>query len=385
MAAVLESRLVATLRGPATIAGHADLAAVRLAAVFSPEAAGLAARAWLTGVESVRWTLSEPTVSVAELRALFQGGTAARSVLKNTLSELLPDIEMSWSGLLQSVRDPLAQPGYIAHPTVRKVLTSVLNLLADENGPEAIQTLRYFFAARDDDWIVPMGYAAARDPVRRDRTEELETRFASHSLRGSGLLFSRRPRRRIPDDPLQLLRSADDASDILGVAHIFANAGGVDTDDLRSLLLCHTTWRERIQVMLDSEGDEPEAPPRAGPVLHKEDCQKGRWGGRDERDGRRLEAVLGDVDKNDFDVTLIVRSTDDSLLEGPVVFHLHDTYPRQRIWIRKIRDDTWASLEEVNAYEVFTVGAQVKTRSGRWTALELDLATLPKLPGRFLG
>jgi hypothetical protein len=230
-----------------------------------------------------------------------------------------------------------------------------------------------------------MGYAAARGPGSKDLGEELESRLASHPLRGSGLLFSRRPRRKLPDDPLQLLRTADDASDVMGVAQLFANAGGMDTDDLPSLLLHHATWRERIQAMLDAEGDEPEAPPRAGPVLYKNDCQKGRWGGSDEREGRRLEAVLGAVDDDDFEVTLIVRSTDDSPLEGPVVFHLHDTYPRQRIWIRKIRDDTWAALEDVNAFEVFTIGAQVKTRSGRWTGLELDLATLAKLPKRFLG
>jgi hypothetical protein len=74
-----------------------------------------------------------------------------------------------------------------------------------------------------------------------------------------------------------------------------------------------------------------------------------------------------------------------TLLEGPVLFHLHDSYPRKTIHIRRIREHRYAILEEVTAYGTFTVGAQVKAADGRWTRLEFDLATLKDLPQRFIG
>ncbi len=43
-----------------------------------------------------------------------------------------------------------------------------------------------------------------------------------------------------------------------------------------------------------------------------------------------------------------------------------------------------ATLDQWNAYGVFAVGVQVRDAKGRWVSLELDLATLPNLPRRFL-
>lgn len=116
-----------------------------------------------------------------------------------------------------------------------------------------------------------------------------------------------------------------------------------------------------------------------------DDPQKGRWGGKSERDGRKVEGVLDkdDVSRHLFYFGLIVRSTDGSSLEGSVIFHLHDSYARSVVPIRRIRDRSWASLEEYSATGVFTVGVQVKKRSGGWTSLELDLAKLRNLPLRF--
>lgn len=386
MAAGLDARLAAMLRGRITIEGHADLAALRLAAVFTREALGESARAWLIGAASVYWTVAQPTISLEELRALFQGGKEVRAIIKTELSKVLLNIGLKWKDLLKHMRYSLAQPFAIKHPDVDDLLKSSISFLSDQQRSVAQQSLRYFFASRDDDWIVPMGYAASRTRGKKDRDAALLNRFRSHNLPGTDAPIGGRG---FPNDALQLLRNADEASDLLGVAHIFEEMGGTSAHDLRTLLTHHASWSERIQQMLDT-GDawtEPaliSPPPRPGAVLHNDDCQKDRWGGIEKREGRVLEAVLGDVEEDDFDVTLSVRSIDDSPLEGPVIFHLHDTYPRQKIWIRKIRDSTRAVLEEVNAYGVYTVGAQVKTRNGLWTSLELDLATLPKLPRRFL-
>jgi hypothetical protein len=124
-------------------------------------------------------------------------------------------------------------------------------------------------------------------------------------------------------------------------------------------------------------------PPKPGRILDPDDLQKGRWGGRAGREGRKLVAVLDQVRKSYFFVNLVVSATDGSPLVGPVIFHLHDSFAISVIHIRRIREQSWAMLEEVSTEGVFTVGVQVKDRNNRWTSLELDLATLPGLPKRF--
>jgi hypothetical protein len=47
-------------------------------------------------------------------------------------------------------------------------------------------------------------------------------------------------------------------------------------------------------------------------------------------------------------------------------------------------DGKLATLNDWSAYGVFTVGVQVKDGKGMWISLELNLASIPKLPARFL-
>jgi V8-like Glu-specific endopeptidase len=124
-------------------------------------------------------------------------------------------------------------------------------------------------------------------------------------------------------------------------------------------------------------------PPKPGPVVHDDDPQKDRWGGQSARAGRKLSAAVADASRRLFTCDFTVESTDGSPLEGPVVFHLHDSFPRMVIHVRRVQDGVRAVLEEVVAYGVFTVGAQVKDRHGNWIGLELDLAQHPDVPERF--
>jgi hypothetical protein len=125
-------------------------------------------------------------------------------------------------------------------------------------------------------------------------------------------------------------------------------------------------------------------PPEPGPIKNVDDPQSGRWGNRSQRNGRKLKATITDTsDRRLYTCDFTVESTDGSILEGPVVFHLHDSYPRSVINIRKIRDARFATLEEVTAYGVYTVGAQVKDGAGNWVGLELNLARKRSLPKRF--
>jgi hypothetical protein len=129
----------------------------------------------------------------------------------------------------------------------------------------------------------------------------------------------------------------------------------------------------------------PENPPDPTPIVNSDDPQRGRWGGSSERDGRKIEASLDKdrIRKNVFYFTAVVSSIDDSPLVGPVKFHLHTSYRPHIITIRRVRDNRWASLEDYSAEGVYTIGVQVKGRSGDWTQLELDLAKLRGLPRRF--
>ena len=69
----------------------------------------------------------------------------------------------------------------------------------------------------------------------------------------------------------------------------------------------------------------------------------------------------------------MLEATDNSPLVGPFVFHLHDTFAKSVIWIRKTQGRR-AVLEEIYATGTFTFGVQFKDGGGTWRSLEFDLA-----------
>lgn len=97
-----------------------------------------------------------------------------------------------------------------------------------------------------------------------------------------------------------------------------------DAGDLRDFLGYRTAWADAITGLLREHDvaapaeEEAESPsdrqPEPGPILHKDDLQKGRWGGATERDGRVVRAVLESVDRDVFYFSLIVESVDGSPL-----------------------------------------------------------------------
>jgi hypothetical protein len=206
----------------------------------------------------------------------------------------------------------------------------------------------------------------------------------------------------IPDDSIGAMRVADEAGDLSGFSDLVLAEFGADnlavdvprsaSNHLDFLRNCHAAWRSSIAEIV---GTDPatvhqtsvassERPPEPGPVLDPEDPQKGRWGGLDTRNGRRVQAILESVERNIFYFSVTVESIDESELEPPVIFHMHPTFPRGVVTIRRIVGGRQATLHELNAHGVFAVGVQVKDASGKWVALELDLAQLSGLPKRFL-
>ena len=67
-----------------------------------------------------------------------------------------------------------------------------------------------------------------------------------------------------------------------------------------------------------------------------------------------------------------LQATDGKPLIPPFVFHIHDSFPKSVIWIRKT-DGAKAVLEEIEASGTFTIGVQFRDELGVWRSLEYDL------------
>src|SRR5438270_13150187 len=100
------------------------------------------------------------------------------------------------------------------------------------------------------------------------------------------------------------------------------------------------------QEALDS-GPASERPPKPGPVRNFDDPQKGRWGGESTRDGRQVRVVIDSVERDIFYFSVLVESIDSTPLAPPVVFHMHDSFPRSVITIKRIENQQ-AILREWN-------------------------------------
>ena len=117
-------------------------------------------------------------------------------------------------------------------------------------------------------------------------------------------------------------------------------------------------------------------------TTHADDPQKGKWGGKPERNGRLLSAQVVPLNEDSddwFRIQLDVRQTDPATpaLAGEVRFHLHDSFDEDDVRV-KVKGGV-ASLQLV-AFGAFTVGVEA---DGGKTELELDLAELAGAPKAF--
>lgn len=353
-------------------------AALRIAVIFGDTCRSRALSLWLYGrrrgsSERVR----NPTVSLAEL---------------HTLSRVLPETRELFSEIPdEDIALPMRFTDEMKLSSFSRALEEMGGSAA--NGNTGMGTaLAAIFAHRQEDWIVPFGYAAhlaAGGEIPGKAAQRLAGYFPSRER--SDIV----PAAEKPGDMLATMRMADEAGDLAEFARlILANSDSTPTSAGLSLLLqYHARWTAALGQLVSSvplvtphvtspaSEDEPPAP---GPIIHEDDPQKERWGGLAERDGRLLRAILESVERDIFYFSLVVESIDGTVLEAPVIFHLHESFPRSVVSIRRIIEGTHAMLSEWNAYGVFSVGAQVRNAKGDWIALELDLAKLPDLPTRFL-
>ncbi len=119
--------------------------------------------------------------------------------------------------------------------------------------------------------------------------------------------------------------------------------------------------------------------PAISPVTNTEDRQKGRFGGRNENNGRKLSAVVANEPKGIFyDFTIMVESTDNTRpLTGEVILFLHDSFTPNVV---KLTVADGKAVYKNIAYGAFTVGAVADNGN---TLLELDLAEDKNFPKEF--
>lgn len=367
--------------------------AFRTAIVFGESCRKPALRQWLmsrrrSNIERV----FEPTMAGAEL---------------DTLTRLIPR-RAEMFGLMTAER---FRPARIAeHQLVASVHSLLDEMLADssEQGDDILHTVTATFAQRSEDWTIPLGYAAARatrgrlSEALKLRVKKYDLAFQSREKRPRSVkslpLSVESPPRAVesPRDILSAMIRADEAGDLAGFAHgvrAECDASVPETAELDYVLHCFDAWSSEIRNLVElkapisaheSTQSDIDGPPEPGPILNSDDPQKGRWGGKPARDGRIAKGILESVERDTFYFSVVVESTDGSELMLPVVFHMHDSYPRSIVKIRHIIDRKQARLTDWQAYGVSTVGVQVKNANGRWISLEFDLSRLSGLPSRFL-
>lgn len=352
-------------------------AALRTAIVLGQSCQRPALSLWLASRRRGSFQrLRNPTFSLRELRAL---------------NRALPDAHGFYP-------DDMGEPRRFEDEWIVATASHFLDQLlsedaVDADGQPGSRALARVFACRDEDWIVPLGYAAARATAGRSRANVFQRlrRYLDDRSQDAATTVNEL------SDTLSAMFIADEAGDLVGFAQFILETCGPDeptSADLAMLIEHHRAWTGAVDALLGSHdpasGTSPEAsrdsdkPPAPGQVVHPDDPQKGRWGGKEERAGRKVHAVLESTEREVFYFSLVVESTDGSPLMAPVTFHLHHTYPRSVATIRRIIEGRQAVLSQWNAYGVFAVGVQVRDAKGKWVSLEIDLADLPNLPKRFL-
>jgi hypothetical protein len=328
-----------------------------------------------------------PSISLAEIKALMKLNPDAESYFHHTVKEndKLP-ARFTDVGIVTMAAGMLGE---------------AITQFADRPVSERLQPLVELFACRDEDWIVPIAYAVER--AYRGRPSRALSRSLAFYNRDNQEKQSEESR----SDMVINTRNADEAGDLGGFTNMVlaeCNPELEETKELRFLLDCRDAWRWAIGNIISSgEGlvrgpkssfgvlsniseripPPSEEPPEPGPIRDFGDPQRGRWGGQSTRDHREVRVVIESVERDIFYFSVIVESTDSTPLAAPIVFHLHDSFPRSVVTIRRIENQQ-ATLREWNASGVFTIGVQVKNAASQWISLEIDLANAPGLPKRFL-
>ncbi len=324
---------------------------------------------WLRGVVAGA-SLPDATAMIWRLQAVGQGNDLRAAPLTSP-----PMLECAWSWTVaRSTQDPKAVPGDIGFRA------------AGRGGGGTAPWLTWRAAQAKGDLVAdqpakPGSLEAAIDAVAAKLREVTDTVPAAS------------PTDRAPD-PLDLM-SPDAKAVALRAAELVGAdpqpASGEALDRGAQLATLFGAPASELQALLshalseldgmadDASVEVPNArsdpPGLKSPVTHPDDPNKGRFGGRPERDGYRLSASFSQTrNRNWIRIALQVAAPDDRLEGERVEVFLHDSFKPARVGA-VFRDGV--ANRVVTAWGGFTVGAWIP-RVG--VELELDLATVADAP-----
>jgi hypothetical protein len=228
-------------RGVSAVDTTIGLPALRTAMAFGRRATLQAARLWVAQITEQIRAGRHLALSAAELRAMANDDDIGRDVRK-ILEGQGPAAQVVFAGDARKRFDDPKLIGDVAEALRRR---------CERGAPDDLKALREFAAARDEDWLLPLAYAAYRatggqvpeDMAELYETHQPETRgFLQRNVLG---------RIAVPTDIVEVLARADEASDLAGAARLFARGGGENVSDLQALLAWHHDWREGIENRLN--------------------------------------------------------------------------------------------------------------------------------------
>ena len=202
-------------RGVAFSDATIGMANLRTAMLFGVDATVPAAIQWLKlAVEQAR-SHRQTGMSGRELAALGNDGE-----LRSTIDASLKSMGWSWDQMTKALEAPTECVRFDQEPIVRAVFDA-LRRCCEKGRREEAAMLRRFAAARSEDWLVPLAYAAYRSTGGRI-PRGMSKLYESYLAVARGFLaktFSRNIP--VPSDALEMLRIADETSDVENACRVF--------------------------------------------------------------------------------------------------------------------------------------------------------------------
>jgi hypothetical protein len=151
--------------------------------------------------------------------------------------------------------------------------------------------------------------------------------------------------------------------------------------ELLQLLGSESVKDERIPVIGAAVTRVSGSKVRPQPI-DPDDPQKGMWGGKSSRNGRKVEAAVAAVqnEREWFEINIKVMATDSRPILGPVYIHVHDSFDRPYYMADFVTPKRLCAELTLHAYGAFTLGVVCDDGA---TTLELDLAKLKNAPKVF--
>jgi hypothetical protein len=240
--AILARRL---LRDASLTDATISMPELRTLMIFGDKAITPAARLWAAQLTEQLRTNDQFACSARELIALSDD-----TVLVEAARAVLGGFGVSWEQLVRPNSD-VADGTRFDAPALGPVMRDAVRRRCENASPDALLSIRRFAAARDEDWIVPIAYAAHR-AVDGRVPKEMADLFEKHQPVARGFITRNvLNRTNVPTDIVEVMRRGDEASDLSRAARIFIDQSNESKGgDLRALVRYLSEWRSSIQRLI---------------------------------------------------------------------------------------------------------------------------------------